>query len=164
MAANISPIFPLTPNTGVQNVILSTAMTNTKAFDGTDTAGTALALAFTAGANGARVDTIIARLTSTNGATASGTSSALVVRLWLNNGSANTTATNNQLMAGEIAIPATAVTALATGTLPSYNLLAGTPYAGGISVPAGYKIYAGTTVAAGGTNIAVLITVQGGDY
>jgi hypothetical protein len=88
----------------------------------------------------------------------------LLVRLWLNNGSANTTATTNQLMAGEIAIPATTVTALATGTLPSYNLLASTPYAGGISVPAGYKIYAGTTVAAGGTNIAVLITVQGGDY
>ena len=164
MAANVSPIFPLTPNTGVQNVILSTAMTNTKAFDGTDTAGTALALAFTAGANGARVDTITVRLTSTNGATASGTSSALIVRFWFNNGSANTTATNNQLMAGEIAIPATAVTALATSTLPSYNALVNTPYAGGISVPAGYKIYAGTTVAAGGTNIAVLVTVQGGDY
>jgi len=36
--------------------------------------------------------------------------------------------------------------------------------AGGISLPASYKIYAGTTVAAGGTNIAVLVTVQGGDY
>lgn len=164
MPANTSPIFPLTPNLGVQNVVLSTAMTNTKAFDGTDTAGTALALAFTAGANGARVDTIVVRLTSTNGATASGTSAATLVRLWINNGSANTTATNNQLMAAEIAIPATAVTALATGTLPSYNVLAGTPYAGGISLPAGYKIYAGTTVAAGGTNIAVLVTVQGGDY
>jgi len=164
MAANTAPIFPLTPNLGVQNVILSTAMTNTKAFDGTDTAGTALALAYTAGANGSRVDTISVRLTSTNGLTASGTSSALVVRFWLNNGSANTTATNNQLMVGEVAIPATAVTALATGTLPSYNALANTPYAGGISLPAGYKIYAGTTVAAGGTNIAVLVTVQGGDY
>jgi hypothetical protein len=164
MAVTSTPIFTQTPNVGALNAIISTAMTNTKAYDGTETAGTPLALCYTAGANGSRVDTITVRLTSTNGATASGTSSALLVRFWLNNGSANTTATNNQLMAGEIAIPATTVTALATGALPSYNLLANTPYAGGISVPAGYKIYAGTTVAAGGTNIAVLITVQGGDY
>lgn len=164
MPANTSPIFPLTPNLGVQNVILSTAMTNTKAFDGTDTAGTNLALVYTAGVNGSRVDTITVRLTSTNGATASGTSNALVVRFWINNGSANTTAANNQIMACEVAIPATTVTALATGTLPSYNALDLTPYAGGISLPASYRIYAGTTVAAGGTAIGVSVTVQGGDY
>ena len=164
MPANTSPIFPLTPNLGVQNVVLSTAMTNTKAFDGTDTAGTALALAFTAGANGARVDTITVRLTSTNGATASGTSAATLVRFWINNGSANTTATNNQLMPWDVAIPATGVVALDTSSLPSYNAMTTSPTAGGISLPAGYKIYAGTTVAAGGTNIAVLVTVQGGDY
>ena len=123
MAANTAPIFPLTPNLGVMNVVLSTALTNTKAFDGTDTAGTALALAYTAGANGSRVDTITVRLTSTNGATASGTSAATLVRFWINNGSANTTATNNQLMAWDVAIPATGVTALDTSTLPSYNAL-----------------------------------------
>ena len=164
MPANTSPIFPLTPNLGVQNVVLSTAMTNTKAFDGTDTAGTALALAFTAGANGARVDTVVVRLTSTNGATASGTSAATLVRFWINNGSDNTTATNNQLMAWDVAIPATGVVALDTSSLPSYNAMTTSPTANGISLPAGYKIYAGTTVAAGGTNIAVLVTVQGGDY
>lgn len=164
MPANTSPIFPLTPNLGAMNVVLSTAMTNTKAFDGTDTAGTALALVYTAGANGSRIDTVTVRLTSTNGATASGTSSATVVRFWINNGAANTTATNNQLMPWEIAIPATTVTALATGTLPSYNALANTPMAGGISIPATYRIYAGLTVAAGGTNIGVLVTAQGGDY
>lgn len=164
MPANTSPIFPLTPNLGVQNVVLSTAMTNTKAFDGTDTAGTALALAFTAGANGARVDTVVVRLTSTNGATASGTSAATLVRFWINNGSDNTTATNNQLMAWDVAIPATGVVALDTSSLPSYNAMTNSSTAGGISLPAGYKIYAGTTVAVGGTNIAVLVTVQGGDY
>lgn len=164
MPANTSPIFPLTPNLGVQNVLLSTAMTNTKAFDGTDTAGTALALVYTAGANGSRVDTVTVRLTSTNGATASGTSNATLVRFWINNGSANTTAGNNQLQAWDVAIPATTVTALDTSTLPWYNALAFSPMAGGISLPAGYKIYAGTTVAAGGTNIAVGVTVQGGDY
>jgi hypothetical protein len=164
MAANTSPIFPLTPNLGVQNVILSTAMTNTKAFDGTDTAGTALALAFTAGTNGSRVDTVTVRLTSTNGATASGTSSATLVRFWINNGSANTTATNNQLTPWDVAIPATGVVSLDTSALPSYSAMTNSPMAGGISLPASYKIYAGTTVAAGGTNIAVLVTVQGGDY
>ena len=164
MAANTLPIFPLTPNLGVQNVILSTAMTNTKAFDGTDTAGTALALAFTAGTNGSRIDTITVRLTSTNGATASGTSSATLVRFWINNGSVNTTATNNQLMPWDVAIPATGVVALDTSTLPSYSAMTNSPMAGGISLPASYKIYAGTTVAAGGTNIAVLVSVQGGDY
>lgn len=164
MAANTAPIFPLTPNLGTANVVLSTAMTNTKAFDGTDTAGTALALAFTAGANGSRVDTITVRLTSTNGATASGTSAATLVRFWINNGSANTTATNNQLMPWDVAVPATGVVALDTSTLPSYNALTNSALAGGVSLPAGFKIYAGTTVAAGGTNIGVLVSVQGGDY
>lgn len=164
MAANTSPIFPLTPNLGVMNAILTTAMTNTKAFDGTDTAGTALKLVFTAGTNGSRIDTVTVRLTSANGATASGTTNANLVRFWINNGSANTTATNNQLMPWDVAIPATTVTALDTSTLPSYNALTNTPMAGGISLPAGYKIYAGTTIAVGGTNCAVLVTVQGGDY
>lgn len=157
MAVTSTPIFAQTPNVGVMNAVLSTAMTNTKAFDGTDAAGTALALIFTAGVNGARVDTLKARLTSTNGLTASGTSAATLVRFWLNNGSANTTASNNMLI-GEIAIPATAVTALATAVLTEYFL------ALNISIPAGYKIYAGTTVAAGGTNIGVLASAFGGDY
>jgi len=164
MPANTAPIFPLTPDLGVQNAVLSTAMTNTKAFDGTDTAGTALKLVFTAGASGSRVDTITVRLTSTNGATASGTSSATLVRFWVNNGSANTTATNNQLMPWDVAIPATSVVALDTSVLPSYSAMTNSPMAGGISLPAGYTIYAGTTVAVGGTNIGVLVTVQGGDY
>lgn len=138
------------------NCIVSTAMTNTKAMDGTDAAGTALALAFTAGSDGARIDTITVRYTATNGSTATGTSAASVIRFWLNNGSANTTATNNKLI-GEIAVPAQTVTALATGTMPEYTLVLGK------SIPAGYKIYAGNTVAAGGV-LAFLVDVQGGNY
>lgn len=156
MATTSTPIFPQTPNQGVMNCILSTAMTNTKAMDGTETAGTSFALAFTAGSDGARVDTIKARYTATNGSTATGTSAASVLRFWLNNGSANTTATNNKLI-GEIAMPAQTVTALSTGTLPEYTLTLG------ISVPAGYKIYAGSTVAAGGV-LAFQVSVEGGNY
>lgn len=156
MAVTPSPIFPQTPNTGVMNCILSTAMTNTKAMDGTDAAGTALALAFTAGVNGSRVDTIQIRYTATNGSTATGTSAASVIRLWLNNNSVNTTATNNKLWA-EIAVPAQAVTALATGTLPEYTVMIGK------SIPASHRIYAGNTVAAGGV-LAFLVDITGGDY
>ncbi len=157
MAANTSPIFPFTPNPGLMNVLLSTAMTNTKAYDGTEAAGTALAQVLLAGANGARIDSLSVQLTSTNGATASGTTAATVVRFWINNGSANTTATNNQLL-GEVAIAAATVTALATGTNPVYVVAVNQ------SIPAGYKVFAGTTVAVGGTNCALQVSANAGDY
>lgn len=160
MAVTATPVFAQTPNAGSLNAIVSTAMTNTKAFDGTETAGTALALVFTAGADGARVDNIFCRLASTNGATASGTSAATVVRFWANNGSANTTAGNN-IFIGEVAIPATAVTALGTSALTVYSLTLPT---GGLNLPASYRIYGGLTVAAGGTNIAIALSAFGGNY
>ena len=160
MPVTATPIFTQTPNVGANNAILSTAMTNTSAFDGTQATGTAMALVFTAGANGARVDQITCRYASTNGAAASGTSSASVIRFWINNGSANTTATNN-IFLGEVAMAATSVTALGTSAL-TVNAL---PLpAGGLNLPAGYRIYAGTTVAAGGTNIAFAVNAIGGDY
>lgn len=158
MSANIQPIFPLTPNIGAMNVLLTAAMTNTKAYDGTEATGAGKKeLVFTAGANGARIDTLYVQFTSTNGATASGTTAATVVRFWANNGSADTTATNNQLL-GEIAVAAQTLTALATATNPVYALTLNK------SLPAGYKIYAGTTVAVGGTNCALLVSATGGDY
>ena len=160
MPVTATPIFAQTPNVGALNVRLSTAMTNTGAFDGTQATGTAMALIYTAGANGSRVDQITCRLASTNGLTASGTSSATVVRFWINNGLANTTASNN-LFIGEVSIPATTVTALGTSALTTYPLLL--PL-GGLNLPAAYRIYAGTTVAAGGTNIAIAIDAIGGDY
>ncbi len=160
MAVTATPVFTQTPNVGALNAILSTAMTNTKAFDGTEATGTAMALVFTAGADGARVDQVVCRLSSTNGATASGTSAATLVRFWMNNGSANTTAGNN-IFLGEVAIPATAVTALGTSALTTYSL---TLPVNGLNLPASYRIYAGTTVAAGGTNIAIAVSALGGNY
>ena len=160
MPVTATPIFSQTPNVGALNAIVSTAMTNTTAFDGTMATGTAMALVYTAGANGSRVDQITCRFSSTNGATASGTSAATVVRFWMNNGSANTTAGNN-IYLGEVALPATAVTALGTTALTVYALPV--PI-GGLNLPASYRIYAGTTVAAGGTNIAIAVQAVGGDY
>lgn len=160
MPVTATPIFAQTPNTGALNAILSTALTNTKAFDGTETVGTNMVLVFTAGANGARVDQVTCRFASTNGATVSGTSAASLIRFWINNGSANTSAGNN-IFLGEVAMAATAVTALGTGVL-AVNFL---PLpAGGLNLPAGYRIYAGSTVAAGGTNIAFAVQAIGGDY
>jgi hypothetical protein len=160
MAVTSTPVFTQTVNVGALNAIVSTAMTNTKAFDGTEAAGTALALVFTAGADGARIDQIMCRLSSTNGATASGTSAATVVRFWANNNSVNTTAGNN-IFIGEVAIPATAVTALATSALTTYPL---TLPLNGLNIPASYRIYGGLTVAAGGTNIAIALSAFGGNY
>lgn len=160
MPVTATPIFVQTPNNGSLNAILSTAMTNTKAFDGTEATGTAMALVFTAGANGSRVDQITCRFASTNGATASGTSAASLIRFWINNGSVNTTAGNN-IFLGEVAMAATAVTALATA-VTTVNYL--TLPTGGLNLPASYRIYAGSTVAAGGTNIAFAISAIGGDY
>ena len=154
-----SQIYAQTPNNGVSGVLLTTALTNTKAFDGTEAAGTAMALVYTAGANGGRCDSLIARLTSTAGATASGTTAALLVRFWMNNGSVNTTAANNKLLPFEIAIPATTVTALATAALPWYEYAMKIP-----AMVAGYRIYAGITVAVGGTNCAVQVLADGGDF
>lgn len=160
MAVTSTPIFTQTPNVGSENAILSTAMTNTKAFDGTEAAGTAMVLVFTAGANGARIDQITCRFASTNGATASGTSAASLIRFWINNGAVNTTASNN-IFIGEVAMAATAVTALGTGVLTVNYLTLPT---GGLNIPATYRIYAGSTVAAGGTNIAFAVQAIGGDY
>jgi hypothetical protein len=160
MPVTATPIFTQTPNVGALNAIVSTAMTSTKGFDGTETVGTAMALVYTAGANGSRVDQITCRFASTNGATASGTSAATVVRFWINNGSVNTTAANN-IFFGEVALPATGVT--------SANNAAQTVYyavlpVGSLNIPATYRIYGGLTVAAGGTSIAIALNAIGGDY
>ena len=160
MAVTATPIFTQTPNAGAMNAILSTAMATTTAYDGTTAVGTAMALAFTAGANGSRIDQIQMRFASTNGAAASGTSAATVVRVWINNGSANTTAGNNAFF-GEVALPATSVAAASTTANQNYLILLPV---GGLNLPAGYKIYAGLTVAAGGTNIAIAVNTVGGDY
>jgi len=136
MAANTSPVFTLTPHTAIG---ASMTAANT-AMDGT---GTVTAL-FTAGANGSYVRKVIVR--------AQGTNVATVLRVFLNNGGANSTATNNALIA-ELSIPAT--TASNTAAQPSFEI----PVE--MAIPASYVLNAtiGTAVAAG-----VIATTVGGDY
>lgn len=136
MPANTAPIFPLTPNVPVGKT-LTTANT---AKDGT---GTVVTL-FTAGANGGRVDYVKVRALGTNVAT--------VIRLFINNGSPTSTASNNSLFVDmTIAATTNSETAQLVDNIITLDL----------SLPAGYTITAtiGTTVAAG-----LQCTAVGGDY
>lgn len=153
-----SVVSPQTPNAPICNVLLSTAMTNTKAYEGTDTAGTALAQFFlfnnagsTAGSKTPDFATIL--FASTTGATPSGTTNATVVRFFLNNGGLNTTASNN-IFLGEVAIPS--ISYSQTVQQPSFR------FPLGFSAPAGYKLYAGLSTAVGGTNAALAVNAAGG--
>lgn len=81
-----------------------------------------------------------------------GTNTASVARIFLNNGSANTTAANNAFF-GEVTLPATTASAVVATVEIDYSL--------NIALPAGFRIYwgLGTTVAAGWIGTAV-----GGKY
>ena len=135
MPANTSPIFPLTPN-----ISWATVTTANTAKDGTG----AVVTVFTAGANGSRVDYLKVRALGTNVAT--------VLRVFVNNGGANTTAANNSLILDQtIAATTNSETAQLVDNIIQLDL----------SLPAGYKINVtiGTTVAAG-----LQVTGVGGDY
>lgn len=146
MAANTEPIFPLTPKVSWGTVTTADA-TASKNHDGTTTSAVLL---FTAGANGSRVDKIKA--------VALGTNVATCLRIFINNGSANTTATNNTLVK-EFAVAATSISETAAMAENEWNADDENPC--DIALPAGYKLYAtlGTTVATG-----LQVTVFGGDY
>lgn len=140
MAANTSPIFPLTPHIEWGATALATANT---AKDGTGIVMTV----FTGQANGGRVDFLKVRSIGTNGAT--------VLRIFINNGLTNATPANNVLW-HETTIPATTLSEVAqlADTLIPLGI-------DGLSIPNGYKINLtiGTTIAAG-----LMCSGVGGDY
>ena len=135
MAANTTPIFPIVPNLGFGKL-----QTANNIYDGT---GTVVTL-FTAGLNGSKVDYVKARALGTNVAT--------VLRLFINNGSDTTVATNNSLfMERALSITSASSSAETADWVIPCN----------VTLPAGYKITAvlGTTVVAGWQ-----LTSVGGDY
>ena len=142
MAANIDPIFPLTPKQG-----WGTLTTANTAKDGTGTTQ----LIFTAGADGGRVERIRVRALGTNVAT--------VLRVFINNGSDPAVAANNVLYAEKTIAATTGSEAaeLALNELPTTT----DPTAFPLVLPPGYRIYVciGTTVAAG-----LKVTAIGGTY
>jgi len=136
MAANTTPIWPVAPNVS-WTPLITAANTN---MDGTGTTN----IAWTAGAEGGLVESVKLK--------AGGTNVATVARIFLNNGSTNTTAANNTLIAEQTLA---ATTASAVAGLAEYEIWLNK------KVDPGYRILVvlGTAVAAGWQ-----ATVYGGDY
>lgn len=137
MVANTAPIFPDTPNVSWGTVI--TAANTTKDL----TSGT-ITLIFTAGADGAFINSIVGQ--------PHGTNVASLARVFINNGSTTATASNNTYFS-QIGLPA--ITNSETAEVPNVSLPLN------IGLPPGYRIYItlATAVAAGWQFSAV-----GGDY
>lgn len=127
MAANSDPIFSkagaigLAGGTGIGTAIVSD-------YDGT---GANNVVIFTADAtNGGFIQRLRLK--------AKGTNAVSVARIYINNGSANTTATNNSFY-GELSLPAT--TAITTAATVDVD------YPMNFAIPAGYKIVVGISAA-----------------
>jgi hypothetical protein len=136
MPQNTSPIFLLTP-------VVSWAPTGTAANTNLDGTGTVAAV-FTAGTNGSKIEKVILEALGTNVAT--------VIRLFVNNGLATSTGTNNTLV---YEIP------LAANTISQTAASARVEVAIDLVLPAGFKLTCstGTAIAAG-----VQVTAVGGNY
>lgn len=136
MSANTTPIFVGTP----RNSYITTGVNANTALDGTGTVATV----FTAGTNGSKVETVNLWNLGTNVAT--------VVRFFVNNGSTNSTASNNALV-NEVtwAINTLSQTAASTPVVWQPNMY----------LPAGYKLNCtiGTAIAAG-----IMVNSVGGDF
>ena len=128
MPANTEPIFAATPNVGFSAAAVTAANTN---LDGTGTVQTI----FTAGLNGAKVNKISFR--------AAGTNVQTVARIFLNNGGATSTASNNVLYR-EVTLAASS--ASSNSAMAQYDLVFDN-----FNLPAGYTLTLsiGTAVAAG---------------
>lgn len=136
MSVNTTPIFVGTP----RNSYISTGTTANTVFDGTGTVATV----FTAGANGSKIETVNLLNMGSNVAT--------VVRFFLNNGSANSVATNNALV-----YEATWATNVASQVAASVPVT----WPANLYMPPSYKLNVtiGTAVASG-----IMVEAQGGDF
>lgn len=131
---NLDPIFCKIPDIS-NNVGFGLNQLITAAANDYTGAGANNSLVFTAdAANGSFIQRLRFK--------AVGTNVASVARIFLNNGSANTTASNN-VFYGEVTLPATTGTATAAGMDIDYLM--------NFALPAGFRIYVGlgTAVAAG---------------
>lgn len=155
MPATGSPAFPQTANLGGL-CILSTAMTGTSQFDGTQAVGTSMALLCTAGSDGMRLDSIQALYSAIAGTIPSGVSNRTVLRAWANDPvGANTVATNNRFL-GSVIVPGVDYTAPTLLVQQNPIVL---PLNPGLSfIPALWRVYVGLTVAMGGTNCALSVS------
>lgn len=125
-------------------VLTTVDATASKNHDGTGTIGSEIFEIFEAGASGGYVESVKA--------VSLGTNTASVLRIFINNGSTNTVATNNALYK-EVALPTTAISEVAA--MAEVEILLG------INLPAVYKVLVclGTAVATGW-----MVTALGADY
>jgi hypothetical protein len=133
MVANTSPIYTLTPDLSNNNATGMNATITAAAADYTGVSANNR-LVHTAGADGSFVRRLRCKPIGTN--------VAAVLRVYVNNGSDPTVATNNSFI-GEIPLPATTVSTTAALIDVDYNLE--------FALPAGWRIYVGlgAAVAAG---------------
>ena len=145
MAANTAPIFSLLGEVSSDSATAMNPTFTTAAADYTGATATHNKLVWTADpTNGGYIQKLKFKAIGSNVAT--------VARIFLNNGSANTTAANNSFY-GEITLAATTASAVAATAEVEYIL--------NIALNPGFRIYVGlgTTVAAGW-----VVTGVGGQY
>jgi len=143
MAANTNPIYSIkgqvanNGSTGMNQLVLNAA----NDYTGIDAD---VSLVFTASADGSYIRRLRFK--------AGGTNTASVARIYINNGSTPTTATNN-VFYGEVSLPGTTASAVAATIDLDYPM--------DIAIPGGFRIYFGlaTAVAAGWVCTAIA-----GDY
>jgi hypothetical protein len=133
MPANTAPIFSIAGSVSTDNTTGMHQGITAAANDYTG-AGASNSLVFTAATDGSFIQRLRFK--------AKGTNVATVMRIFLNNGLANTTATNNTFY-GEISLPATTASSTAATVDIDYPL--------NFALPGGFRIYCGlgTAVAAG---------------
>lgn len=139
MAANTSPIYSIRGDVSVDNgTTMATALT-TATGDYTGVSANHVKV-FTAGASGSFVQRLHFK--------AKGTNTASVARIYLNNGTDQTTATNNTFF-GEVSLPGTT----ASNTVATVEI----DYPMDVAIKNGFTIWVGlgTTVAAGWVCTAV---------
>lgn len=134
--ANVEAIWPAKPDPSTNNGTGAQQAITAAANDYTGVSAN-YQLIHTAGADGSILEGIKF--------TAAGTNVATVMRIFINNGSAQTTATNN-VFVGEITLQATTASAVAALPSPEYYFPRGR-----LSLPSGWRVYVGlaTAVAAG---------------
>lgn len=139
MPANTSPVFTLTPDVSNNNGTGIGASLLTATGDYTGVSANHI-LEHTAGANGSYVERLRFKAVGSNVVT--------VARIYLNNGSTHTTATNNSFY-GEITLPAVTGTNTASTVDIDYPM--------GVRLASGWTIWVGlgTTVSAGWNCIAI---------
>lgn len=145
MAANTLPIF-----SAVGKISWAQITGTDGSQDGTDAD---VVLVFTADStNGSFAHKIICQPRSASGSVSF---PAGAIRIYLNNGSTNATATNNSLIR-ELSIPAQTVNVAATTGSPAYEIPLN------IQIPPSYRIYVGYSASV--ANGVLQVTAIGGDY